>query len=257
MDFLIELNNKSISSKYDSDYFNEVLEMIKNNYQASDARFISEALKKEDEVIIDLPTDDSIKLLIKGNKVSIDNKELLVSILGNMFKNKKIIEKLEEDKYTDSLLKIRNRIAYDEILNKKCLYNNLGVAFVDANGLGIINNMYGYKMGNELLKTVTESLVNNFKQTYIYRIGGDELVVICSDITKELFYERIASSRIFLEDTPFGASFGVVYTDKTDDLDGVIDLASIKMKKAKEKYREEHPEEYLDKYKVKYKEKAI
>ena len=120
----LELNNKSISSKYDSDYFNEVLEMIKNNYQASDARFISEALKKEDEVIIDLPTDDSIKLLIKGNKVSIDNKELLVSILGNMFKNKKIIEKLEEDKYTDSLLKIRNRIAYDEMLNKKCLYNN-------------------------------------------------------------------------------------------------------------------------------------
>lgn len=43
MDFLIELNNKSISSKYDSDYFNEVLEMIKNNYQVSDAMFISEA----------------------------------------------------------------------------------------------------------------------------------------------------------------------------------------------------------------------
>ena len=170
-----------------------------------------------------------------------------------MFKNKELIERLKNEKYTDSLLKTKNRYAYDELVEEKCTYNNLGVAFVDANGLGIVNNMYGYQKGDELLKTVTKSLTDNFRTTDVYRIGGDEFAVICQNVDKSLFLDKIANSQVYLDTTEYSASYGIVYCTTTNNLKEVVEDASIKMKKNKEKHREEHPEEYLDKYKVKYK----
>ena len=264
--FLTDLNNMTISEQYDLAYFDKVLSMIKKYYQASDVMlvstfsdrisdkmFSSEKIIKDDDCVIDISEDTSKKLLIRNNSKNIEYKELLASILSNMFKNKEVIERLKNEKYTDSLLKIKNRYAYDELLERKESYNNLGIAFVDANGLGIINNMYGYQKGDELLKTVTNSLTGNFRTTDVYRIGGDEFVVICQNIDKNLFLDKIANSQVYLDTTDYSASYGVVYCATTNSLKDVVEEASIRMKRNKEKHREEHPEEYLDKYKVKYK----
>ena len=265
IDFLTNLNNMAICEQYDLDYFDKVLSMIKEYYQASDVMLVStfsdrmsdymfgsEKIIKADDCVINISEDASKKLLIRNNSKNIKYSELLSSILNNMFKNKELIERLKNEKYTDSLLKTKNRYAYDELVEKKCTYNNLGVAFVDANGLGIVNNMYGYQKGDELLKTVTKSLTDNFRTTDIYRIGGDEFVVICQNVDKSLFLDKIANSQVYLDTTEYSASYGIVYCTTTKNLKEVVEDASIKMKKNKEKHREEHPEEYLDKYKVKY-----
>lgn len=266
IDFLTGLNNMAICQQYDLDYFDKVLSMIKEYYQASDVMLVStfsdrmsdemfgsEKIIKADDCVINISEDASKKLLIRNNSKNIEYSELLSSILNNMFKNKELIERLKNEKYTDSLLKTKNRYAYDELIEKKCTYNNLGVAFVDANGLGIVNNMYGYPKGDELLKTVTKSLTDNFRTTDVYRIGGDEFVVICQNVDKSLFLDKIANSQVYLDTTEYSASYGIVYCTTTNNLKEVVEDASIKMKKNKEKHREEHPEEYLDKYKVKYK----
>ncbi len=266
IDFFTSLNNMTISEQYDLNYFDKVLSMIKKYYQASDAMFVStfsdrmsdemfgsDKNIKDDDCVINISEDASKKLLIRNSSKNIEYSELLSSILNNMFKNKELIERLKNEKYTDSLLKIKNRYAYDELLERNESYNNLGVAFVDANGLGIINNMYGYQKGDELLKTVTKSLTDNFRTTDVYRIGGDEFVVICQNVDKSLFLDKIANSQVYLDTTDYSASYGVVYCATTNSLKDVVEDASIKMKKNKEKHREEHPEEYLDKYKVKYK----
>ena len=133
------------------------------------------------------------------------------------------------------------------------MYKNIGVAFIDADCLGIINNMYGYQKGDELLKAVATSLKKNFRVEDIYRIGGDEFVIICPNIKEELFLEKIANSQLYLSTTEFSASYGLVYCEMTEDLEYVVKEASIRMKKNKEKHREENPDEYSDKYKVKYK----
>lgn len=225
------------------------------NYQKEQMikKFFDESNLRDDDYVINITDDKTKKLVLRNNKKVVDCEELLASILNNIFKNKAIIEKLQTEKYTDSLLKVMNRYAYDEMLASNCSCNNVGVAFVDANGLGVINNMYGYNKGDELLKTVVKSLADNFRNTDIYRIGGDEFVVVCPNISKELFHDKIANSRVYLDTTSYTASYGVVYKEKTDNLNEVVKEASIRMKKYKEKYREEHPYEYIDKYKVKYK----
>ena len=53
-----------------------------------------------------------------------------------------------------------------------------GVMVVDLNYLKEANDNYGHDMGNELLIHATKILVDTFKFSPVFRIGGDEFVVI-------------------------------------------------------------------------------
>ena len=44
VEFLVALNDKTITTKYDDDYFNKILSMIKDNYDASEVMLIDEFL---------------------------------------------------------------------------------------------------------------------------------------------------------------------------------------------------------------------
>lgn len=271
MEFLAVLNSKTISDKYDEAYFNDIMSMIKEFCQASDAFLISPYSKRkidicnqytseveiiDNDYVISFAEDNAGKLILRNIQKKLENEPFfrmfLGAILTNIFKNANMIEKLKNEKYTDSLLNIYNRHAYDELLAQNNSYNNIGVAFVDANGLGIVNNKYGYQRGNELLKTVVKSLTDNFRSSDIYRIGGDEFIVICPNIDKELFNEKIVNSELAMAETKYSATYGTIYATSSNNLEEMVEEASIRMKESKEKHRIEHPEQYDDKYKVKY-----
>ena len=269
--FLSFLNSKIITDDYNEKFINYILKLISDYCLADEIILVDLTLKREkdcysyyqkqyeiknEDYFVDINYDGLQKLIIRGKKRKFENdisfNLILSSILQNMFKNKKIIEELKKEKYIDSFLKVYNRRAYDELLlSEKKHYEKIGVLFVDANALGIINNMYGYEKGDELLMVVSQSLKSSFRMTDIYRIGGDEFVVICPDIDKTQFERKMDLSKQIIESTEFTASFGIVYKNETDDLQSVVEEASYKMKEAKEQFRENHPEIYLDKYKVK------
>ena len=269
--FLSFLNSQIITDDYNEKFINYILKLISDYCIADEIILVDLTLKREkdfysyyqkqyaiknEDYVVDINYDGLQKLIIRGKKRNFENdiyfNLILSSILQNMFKNKKIIEELKKEKYIDSFLKVYNRRAYDELLlSEKKHYEKIGVLFVDANALGIINNMYGYEKGDELLMVVSQSLKSNFRMTDIYRIGGDEFVVICSNIDKTQFERKMDLSKQIIESTEFTASFGIVYKNETDDLQSVVEEASYKMKEAKEQFRESHPEIYLDKYKVK------
>lgn len=269
--FLSFLNSQIITDDYNEKFINYILKLISDYCLADEIILVDLTLKREkdcysyyqkqyeiknEDYVVDINYDGLQKLIIRGKKRKFENdisfNLILSSILQNMFKNKKIIEELKKEKYIDSFLKVYNRRAYDELLlSEKKHYEKIGVLFVDANALGIINNMYGYEKGDELLMVVSQSLKSSFRMTDIYRIGGDEFVVICPDIDKTQFERKMDLSKQIIESTEFTASFGIVYKNETDDLQSVVEEASYKMKEAKEQFRENHPEIYLDKYKVK------
>ena len=267
MEFLAALNSKTISDKYDETYFYDIISSIKEFCQASDVFLISPYFKRKtdsdnpfaseveinaDDYVVSFAEDKAGKLILRDMQKKLENEPFFNMILANMFYNANMFEKLKSEKYIDSLLNVYNRRAYDELLAQNNLYNNIGVAFVDANGLGIVNNKYGYQKGNELLKNVTKSLTDNFRPSDIYRIGGDEFLIICSNIDRELFTEKIVDSQIALAETEYSATYGVVYATSSNDLEELVEEASIRMKESKEKHRIDHPEQYDDKYKVKY-----
>lgn len=244
-DFLISLNNMVVTDNYDSNHFNSVFEMLKK-YCEADA-VITDDFRKNENMIsyknIALSNNDIIinieviskRLVIKNVKRDFVNKDFFIKmlhvILNNIFKNYLMIEKLKKDKYIDSLLQVYNRTAYNELIQEKKKYSNCAVAFIDANGLSIVNNRYGHEEGDRFLIAVCDAFKTFFRYSNIYRIGGDEFIIICEDIDEALFSEKMKKAMEKVSLTLYTVSVGTIYCESVDDLQSVVRDAGIIMKK--------------------------
>lgn len=111
-----------------------------------------------------------------------------IKLLSMAFKNMSMRlhdreERLQLSANYDSLTGLRNTTAYkayktelDEKVNKKDA--NFGVAVFDINDLKKTNDMYGHDAGNELIVTAARLISDSFKESLVFRIGGDEFVVV-------------------------------------------------------------------------------
>jgi len=88
---------------------------------------------------------------------------------------------------TDTMTGVRNKHAYTEYehaLNRK-IYNDelkhLAVVVCDINGLKHINDTLGHAAGDKLIKDACELICETFIHGAVFRIGGDEFVVILEE----------------------------------------------------------------------------
>ena len=85
---------------------------------------------------------------------------------------------------TDSMTGVRNKHAYSEheaALNQKIMGNEiekLAVVVCDINGLKHVNDTQGHAAGDKLIKDASVLLCEYFAHGAVFRIGGDEFVVI-------------------------------------------------------------------------------
>ncbi len=104
------------------------------------------------------------------------------------------LNKLEEEKETsrtfqnmantDSMTGVRNKHAYSEmeaLLNEQIEageLEKLAVIVGDINGLKYVNDTFGHAAGDQLIKDASALICERFKRGAVFRIGGDEFVVI-------------------------------------------------------------------------------
>ena len=104
---------------------------------------------------------------------------LLVLMLSRVLK-----EKYEKEKYiytsnTDGLTKCLNRRAYDSDMEKLDLSSEWAYISLDLNGLKQANDTLGHSAGDELICAAANCMKFAFASYgKIYRIGGDEFVVL-------------------------------------------------------------------------------
>ncbi len=99
-------------------------------------------------------------------------------------------EKLRYTSYHDHLTGLYNRRYFVEqrkVLDTEKNYP-LACILLDINGLKIINDSFGHKAGNRVLRKVSTILDNNKKNDscFVARIGGDEFAVMCPNTSKEM-----------------------------------------------------------------------
>ncbi|MBR4719691.1 MAG: amino acid permease [Lachnospiraceae bacterium] len=96
-------------------------------------------------------------------------------------------EKLGEARnkiYQDQLTGVKSMHAYAEkeasmnMRIKDNLVEEYSVVVCDVNGLKQINDTLGHKAGDEYIRTASMMICKQFKHSPVYRIGGDEFVVI-------------------------------------------------------------------------------
>ena len=95
-------------------------------------------------------------------------------------------ERLRFSAYRDSLTGLRNTTSYaawEEKLNKEIEGRNteFGIVVLDLNGLKEANDDHGHDVGNELIMTAAKVMSDVFKDSPVFRIGGDEFLVVLQD----------------------------------------------------------------------------
>lgn len=90
---------------------------------------------------------------------------------------------LQAQVFQDSLTKVKNKAAYDEkaeALDGEIRSGNaeFGIVMADLNNLKGINDRYGHDRGNEYIIGACKHLCAVFSHSPVYRIGGDEFVVV-------------------------------------------------------------------------------
>ena len=187
-----------------------------------------------------------LKLLeeLEKEKKSLEEKvkERTIHLEKQIKENEKLTKKLKELANFDPLTKLLNRRAFVEKLNE--LKNeNFSVMFLDLDGFKQVNDIYGHKIGDELLKIVSIRIINTLrKEDIVGRIGGDEFVVVIKGKKSPKELEIIAnkliqsiSSPVMINDikVKVGTSIGIYIYNKKDPLNKALSFADSAMYVAK------------------------
>ena len=88
----------------------------------------------------------------------------------------------------DTLTGLRNKTAFDaqsKLLTEEIAKGNaeFGFAMLDLNNLKLINDNYGHEKGDIAIKNLSVMVCDIFTDAPIYRVGGDEFVILLEDET--------------------------------------------------------------------------
>lgn len=151
---------------------------------------------------------------------------------------RRLMSELEYASYTDMLTGLKNRNQYIRILQEYSWNTpaTLGVIFVDINGMKKTNDTYGHRFGDYIITKVA-SIMKEFLHDNLFRIGGDEFVALCEDVTKEEFQETVTSLRQeFVNDKDCDVSLGCIWRSGELDVNDLILQADDLMYAEKQSY---------------------
>ena len=160
--------------------------------------------------------------------------------------------------YKDPLTRVGSKIAYDKVtrtlekeINEK--EAEFAIAMVDLNNLKTINDNYGHANGNCYITGASQIICNVFRHSPVYRIGGDEFVVLLKNSDYKIRYElMVLAQKMFHEsasDTTrdpwerFSAAIGLAEYQSGDNVDSVFNRADENMYQNKVAMKKDKPKE--------------
>lgn len=188
-------------------------------------------------------------------KEEISSKDQLMQLKQKIHTTQKEIKDYiiytQKQAYVDALSHVGNRTAYLE-RTKDIDLSSFAIILTDINGLKYTNDNYGHDNGDKMIIAVANILQEVFDKDDIYRIGGDEFVVLLTDIDKSAtlnLYHSIDGKFVEFNSKnllpfPITISKGIAFFDKRIDknLTDVFNRADESMYRNKEDFYKQNPE---------------
>lgn len=141
--------------------------------------------------------------------------------------------------YHDDLTGLLNRnslVDYLDNVRERSL-KSLGALSIDINGLKNFNKEFGREYGDEVVIRVGEVLEEYFRSGEVYRVTGDEYLVLVENTTYEDFTKQIYAAHTKLDNISLGlVSMGYAWEKVDIDVDKLVNHAEVMMLDEKKKY---------------------
>lgn len=169
-----------------------------------------------------------------------DDATLLSSIqyfIINSLKAKTHHQELHYLSYRDMLTGLYNRNKYIRIVEsysdkKVC---DVGACYIDLNGLKKMNDQFGHEAGDRLIKSAA-NLMSELFEDHVYRVGGDEFVIVVKEWGNEDFANKIKCLKSKMKEQDISASFGMLWKSSVEDLESMLKQADFIMYQEKQQY---------------------
>lgn len=149
-----------------------------------------------------------------------------------------IAKNMKEIYRQDSLTGLLNRNAYDSDVEqlRSADIGAVVCVYADMIGLHEVNNHLGHKQGNRMLCEFADAARAFFGDDRLYRIGGNEFVIISSAHTEAQTRKQLNYMRERLHTQGCEISVGVASSESTSDLPKIIEQAENEMRREKKEY---------------------
>lgn len=149
-----------------------------------------------------------------------------------------IAKNMKEIYRQDSLTGLLNRNAYDSDVEqlRSADIGAVVCVYADMIGLHEVNNHLGHKQGDRMLCEFADTARAFFGDDRLYRIGGDEFVMISSAHTEAQTRKQLNYMRERLHTQGCEISVGVASSESTSDLPKTIEQAENEMRREKKEY---------------------
>lgn len=174
--------------------------------------------------------------------------ELTTFFIASEISNYLLMERLRTLSSIDMLTGILNRNIMNNrvdrvIAGKDVLETPYAIIFADMNGLKRLNDTKGHQSGDEMLKEAAMLLSDVFYDCEVYRVGGDEFMVIACKMEPDVVKKRIAElleKANATETVRFAV--GVSYSEDEPDILKAMRTADKRMYEDKADFYKAHPE---------------
>lgn len=145
--------------------------------------------------------------------------------------------------YFDILTSFYNRNRYiEDTVILTSTNRPVGIVYLDVNGLKDINDQYGHEFGDNVLVECAKRMRRAFQGADFYRIGGDEFVIICPNMEKEIFCSKLRELKAqFQYDSNYRAAIGSQWAESAHNLKEIIARADAQMYEDKKEFYRRHP----------------
>lgn len=163
--------------------------------------------------------------------------QIMGHFITSTLKRRNLVRQLQEMSCLDQLTRFGNRHALKECIAGMRHGESVGVIYCDVTALKQVNDTEGHKAGDRLILHACDCLRKVLGDHSLFRIGGDEFLVLCMRIGEKELAERVESLKTVLREDSVILAMGVSWSpDGAGNMDKLLTASENLMYKDKSIY---------------------
>lgn len=163
--------------------------------------------------------------------------QIISYFITSLLKRRNLVKHLEELSFYDQLTQLGNRHAMHSYILKMKAEQSIGILYCDLMGLKKVNDMEGHQAGDDLLICAAGCLQREFSDYDLFRIGGDEFLVLCAGISEEELLRKAENLKKDMKEKKALMAIGIVWrADGSENMDQLLAEADNRMYEDKRAY---------------------